>query len=102
MCSAALLTQLLQHATRTEPDTYRYHECTLNVVAALLQVRVAYDIFMLSGVLEELAIPESELTGFLSAVSAHYHNPEDVPYHNLSHVVQVLHAVWLVSMATGT
>lgn len=63
---------------------------------------MAYDIFMLSGVLEELAIPESELTGFLSAVSAHYHNPEDVPYHNLSHVVQVLHAVWLVSMATGT
>jgi hypothetical protein len=61
------------------------------------QVRVAYDIFMLSGVLDELRIPESELTGFLSAVSAHYHSPEDVPYHNLSHVVQVLHAVWLVS-----
>lgn len=60
---------------------------------------MAYDIFMLSGVLEELAIPESELTGFLSAVSAHYHSPEDVPYHNLSHVVQVLHAVWLVRMA---
>jgi hypothetical protein len=64
-----------------------------------MQVRTAYDIFMLSGVLEELGIPESELTGFLSAVSAHYHKPEDVPYHNLSHVVQVLHAVWLVSAA---
>lgn len=63
----------------------------------VLQVRVAYDVFMLSGVLEELAIPESELTGFLSAVSAHYHSPDDVPYHNLAHVVQVLHAVWLVS-----
>lgn len=58
---------------------------------------MAYDIFILSGVLDELHIPESELTGFLSAVSAHYHSPEDVPYHNLSHVVQVLHAVWLVS-----
>ena len=66
-------------------------------LAWMLQVRVAYDVFMLSGVLEELAIPESELTGFLSAVSAHYHSPDDVPYHNLAHVVQVLHAVWLVS-----
>jgi hypothetical protein len=63
----------------------------------LPQVRVAYDVFLLSGVLEELGIPESELTGFLSAVSAHYHSPEEVPYHNLAHVVQVLHTVWLVS-----
>jgi hypothetical protein len=53
---------------------------------------------MLSGVLTELGIPASELTGFLSAVSAHYHSPEEVPYHNLAHVVQVLHGVWLVSL----
>jgi hypothetical protein len=66
-------------------------------VACLPQVRLAYDVFMLSGVLTELGIPASELTGFLSAVSAHYHSPEDVPYHNLAHVVQVLHGVWLVS-----
>lgn len=60
-------------------------------------MRLAYDIFMMSGVLEELGIPESELTGFLSAVGSHYKSADEVPYHNLAHTVQVLHAVWLVS-----
>lgn len=69
----------------------------MQTCVCLLQVRLAYDVFMLSGVLTELGIPASELTGFLSAVSAHYHSPEDVPYHNLAHVVQVLHGVWLAS-----
>lgn len=63
-----------------------------------MQVRLAYDIFMCSGVVDELGIPEAELSGFLSAVSSHYHCPADVPYHNLAHVVQVLHAVWLVRL----
>jgi hypothetical protein len=78
-------------------STRRLFCCGDSALLLLPQVRVAYDVFMLSGVLEELGIPESELTGFLSAVSAHYHSPEEVPYHNLAHVVQVLHAVWLVS-----
>lgn len=68
----------------------------------LPQVHLAFDIFVLSGVLDELGIPESELSGFLSGLSAHYHSPEDVPYHNLAHVVQVLHTVWLVSIASCT
>lgn len=78
-------------------STRRLFCCGDSALLLLPQVRVAYDVFMLSGVLEELDIPESELTGFLSAVSAHYPSPEEVPYHNLAHVVQVLHAVWLVS-----
>lgn len=60
-------------------------------------MRLAYDIFMLSGVVDELHIPEAEVSGFVSAVSGHYHGSDDVPYHNFCHAVQVLHAVWLVS-----
>eukprot|EP00878_Enallax_costatus_P011773 GHUV01012289.1.p1 GENE.GHUV01012289.1~~GHUV01012289.1.p1 ORF type:complete len:856 (+),score=231.71 GHUV01012289.1:611-3178(+) len=61
--------------------------------------QTAYDLFMLSGVLNELQLPESVLSGFLSAVMANYH--ADVPYHNLGHVVQVLHTVWMILETTN-
>jgi hypothetical protein len=64
-------------------------------------IRVAYDVFTLSGVVEEVGVSEGVLSGFLSAVASHYHEPTDVPYHNLSHAVQVLHMVWLVSAGPG-
>jgi hypothetical protein len=60
-----------------------------------VQVRMAYDVFMMSGVVQELELPESDLSLFLSAVAGHYH--AHVPYHNFGHAVQVLHTVWMVS-----
>lgn len=57
--------------------------------------RLAYDIFKMSGVVDELELPVRELSRFLSAVASHYH---DVPYHNFTHAVQVLHTVWMVSV----
>jgi len=64
-------------------------------------VHVAFDVFMLSGVVEEMGIGEATLSGFLSAVASHYHEPTAVPYHNLSHAVQVLHTAWLVRRGCG-
>ncbi|KIY92160.1 high affinity cGMP-specific 3',5'-cyclicphosphodiesterase 9 [Monoraphidium neglectum] len=64
-------------------------------------VRVAFDVFMLSGVLEEMGVGEATLSGFLSAVASHYHDPAAVPYHNLSHAVQVLHTTWLILELSG-
>jgi hypothetical protein len=60
-----------------------------------MQVRMAYDVFMMSGVVQELELSESDLSLFLSAVAGHYH--AHVPYHNFGHAVQVLHTVWMVS-----
>lgn len=60
-----------------------------------MQVRMAYDVFMMSGVVQELELAESDLSLFLSAVAGHYH--AHVPYHNFGHAVQVLHTVWMVS-----
>ncbi|GBG00359.1 cAMP phosphodiesterase [Raphidocelis subcapitata] len=64
-------------------------------------IRMAYDVFTLSGVVEEVGVSEGALSGFLSAVASHYHEPGDVPYHNLSHAVQVLHMVWLILELSG-
>ncbi|WIA12087.1 hypothetical protein OEZ85_012163 [Tetradesmus obliquus] len=57
-------------------------------------VRMAYDVFMMSGVVQELELAESDLSLFLSAVAGHYH--AHVPYHNFGHAVQVLHTVWMI------
>lgn len=56
---------------------------------------MAYDIFMLSGVVTKLSICKSRLSSFITAVATHMHTEN--PYHNFCHVVHVLHAVFLVS-----
>ncbi len=45
--------------------------------------------------IETLEISERTVACFLSAVASHYRS--DVPYHNFSHAVMVLHTVWMVS-----
>lgn len=60
-------------------------------------VKLAFDIFRLSGVPHDLGISDSTLTSFVAAVASHYH---DHPYHNFSHVCHVLHSVWLMVETT--
>jgi hypothetical protein len=60
---------------------------------------MAYDIFMLSGVVSKLGICKNRLSSFITAVATHMHNEN--PYHNFCHVVHVLHAVFLVSSPCG-
>jgi hypothetical protein len=56
-------------------------------------VKMAFDIFRLSGVVEALGIPEGRLSSLITAVASHYH---DNPYHNFCHVLHVLHSVFMV------
>ncbi|PNW74351.1 hypothetical protein CHLRE_13g605100v5 [Chlamydomonas reinhardtii] len=60
-------------------------------------VKLAYDIFIVSGVMEEFAIRPKALRNFLTAVASHYHA---IPYHNFNHVCHVLHATFLICCTT--
>ncbi len=43
--------------------------------------------------MEEFALDPVKLHCFITVVAQHYN---DAPYHNLNHVVHVLHSTWLV------
>lgn len=58
---------------------------------------VVFDIFVDAGVVEHFKMEERALMIWISRVASHY---RDNPYHNLQHVVHVLHAVFLVLMTT--
>ncbi|KAG2427309.1 hypothetical protein HXX76_012504 [Chlamydomonas incerta] len=60
-------------------------------------IKLAYDIFIVSGVMEEFAIRPKALRNFLTAVASHYHA---IPYHNFNHVCHVLHATFLICCTT--
>lgn len=59
------------------------------------QIKLCYDMFMLSGVVQTFRLNVRTLRNFLGAVASHYHA---IPYHNFNHVAHVLHAVWLVGV----
>ncbi|KXZ43213.1 hypothetical protein GPECTOR_97g751 [Gonium pectorale] len=60
-------------------------------------IKLAYDIFILSGAMEEFELKPKVLRNFLTAVASHYHA---IPYHNFNHVCHVLHATFLISCTT--
>jgi hypothetical protein len=60
----------------------------------LIQNKIAYDLFVLSGLIDRFNIDKQTLSNFLSAVSSLYRS---VPYHNQNHITHVLHSVWMVS-----
>ena len=59
------------------------------------QVKMVYDIFSDSGVLEWFKIEERKIMAFIAAVCSHYHKN---PYHNFCHVVYVLHCTYMFMM----
>ncbi len=61
----------------------------------LLQVKMVYDIFSDSGVLDFFKIEERKIMAFIAAVCSHYHRN---PYHNFCHVVYVLHTTYMMLM----
>ena len=61
----------------------------------IMQVKMVYDIFADSGVLEFFKIEERKIMAFIAAVCSHYHRN---PYHNFCHVVYVLHTTYMVMM----
>jgi GAF domain-containing protein len=65
-------------------------------------VRLAASVFSLSAAARGYPLPEPVVGAFLSAVASHYRPSERVPYHNLGHVVQVLHTVWLLLETSPT
>lgn len=60
-----------------------------------LQVKMVYDVFSDSGVLEWFKIEERKIMAFIAAVCSHYHKN---PYHNFCHVVYVLHCTYMFMM----
>ena len=69
--------------------------CIANLSSTLLQVKMVYDIFLHSGVLEFFKIEERKIMAFIAAVCSHYHKN---PYHNFCHVVYVLHTTYMMIM----
>lgn len=67
--------------------------CNLHTPLLLLQVKLCYDMFALSGLMDHFGLSMRTLSSFISAVSSHYHS---IPYHNFNHVVHVTHGVWMV------
>lgn len=61
----------------------------------VVQVKMVYDIFSDSGVLEFFNIEERKIMAFIAAVCSHYHKN---PYHNFCHVVYVLHCTYMLMM----
>ncbi|KXZ42527.1 hypothetical protein GPECTOR_138g658 [Gonium pectorale] len=57
-------------------------------------VQLASDIFVASGVVEELGLEPTVVRNFVTVAAGHY---LDVPYHNFNHAVHVLHATALMS-----
>ena len=69
--------------------------CIANLSSTPLQVKMVYDIFLHSGVLEFFKIEERKIMAFIAAVCSHYHKN---PYHNFCHVVYVLHTTYMMIM----
>ena len=69
-------------------------ERTIQALCAM-QVKMVYDIFSDSGVLEWFKIEERKIMAFIAAVCSHYHKN---PYHNFCHVVYVLHCTYMFLM----
>ena len=61
----------------------------------MLQVKLVYDIFADSGVVEFFRMEERKVMAFIAAVCSHYHKN---PYHNFCHVVYVLHCTYMLIM----
>eukprot|EP00798_Chlamydomonas_sp_ICE-L_P016595 gene16595-22833_t len=60
-------------------------------------VKMCYDMFLLSNVVDHFSLDVKILSNFLSTAASSYH---DVPYHNFNHVVHVVHAVWMLLQTT--
>ncbi|DBB04290.1 TPA: hypothetical protein ACH3X1_012787 [Trebouxia sp. C0004] len=58
-------------------------------------VKMVYDIFSDSGVLDFFKVEERKIMAFIAAVCSHYHKN---PYHNFCHVVYVLHTTYMMLM----
>ena len=67
------------------------------IYAYWLQMRVVFDIFADSGVLEYFKLDERILASWISKVASNY---KENPYHNFSHATHVLHCVFLFLMTT--
>ena len=61
--------------------------------AQLLQMRLAYELFTESGVMEEFGLDERVLAHFIANVASNYHGN---PYHNFTHAIYVLQATFLI------
>ncbi|GLC43173.1 hypothetical protein PLESTB_000855000 [Pleodorina starrii] len=60
-------------------------------------VKLAYDIFIVSGAMADYELQPKVLRNFLTAVASHY---QSIPYHNFNHVCHVLQATYLLSTLT--
>ncbi|GIM17067.1 hypothetical protein Vretimale_19613 [Volvox reticuliferus] len=60
-------------------------------------IKLAYDIFIVSGAMENFQLQPKILRNFLTAAASHY---QAIPYHNFNHVCHVLQATYLVSSHT--
>lgn len=67
----------------------------MNPLCLVSQVKMVYDIFSDSGVLEWFKIEERKIMAFIAAVCSHYHKN---PYHNFCHVAYVLHCTYMCMM----
>ncbi|KAG1667446.1 hypothetical protein FOA52_012201 [Chlamydomonas sp. UWO 241] len=67
--------------------TYDFTDVGTNTLS-----KIAYDMFILSGVVDYFHLDITTLGNFLAAVASNYH---DVPYHNFNHACHVLHAAWM-------
>ncbi|GMH33176.1 hypothetical protein BSKO_01010 [Bryopsis sp. KO-2023] len=79
------------------PDMMKFWDIDFTELPKGELVKVAFDIFVDSGVLPRFKIKEMVLMSFLTAVASHY---QDNPYHNFLHAVYVLHGVWMVLLTT--
>ncbi|GIL46507.1 hypothetical protein Vafri_3502 [Volvox africanus] len=61
-------------------------------------IKLAYDIFIVSGAMEDFQLQPKILRNFLTAAASHY---QAIPYHNFNHVCHVLQATYLVSSHTA-
>ena len=58
-----------------------------------LQMRLAYELFKESRVIEEFNLDERVLAHFVANVASNYHSN---PYHNFTHAIYVLQATFLI------
>ena len=58
-----------------------------------MQMRLAYELFKESGVIEEFHLDERVLAHFVANVASNYHSN---PYHNFTHAIYVLQATFLI------
>ena len=62
-------------------------------------MRLAYELFKESGVIEEFDLDERVLAHFVANVASNYHSN---PYHNFTHAIYVLQATFLILEVSDT